>query len=88
MTFSTQPHPCLQTIARDLEKDVQFTRHAEEQMTLRGIPRPTVLAVVAQGRMVPNHENELIQLMGFCVVMDDNRVVTTFYRNQYSRRRR
>lgn len=74
---------CRVSVARDLERDVKFTRHAINRMTARGILKPTVLAVVAHGRWVPNNENELIFFDGWCVVMDDNRVVTAFEREHW-----
>lgn len=85
MTFTTQATPSQRELARDLENDVQFTHHAIEQMANRNIPRPAVLAVIMNGRWVPNHENELIHFMGWCVVMDDNKVVTAFYRKQWGK---
>lgn len=83
MRFLTKPNLNQVEISRDLVQAVEFTYHAQVQMAWRGILKPTVLAVIENGRMVPNHKNELIQFMGFCVVMENNKVITTFYRDHW-----
>jgi len=83
MIFSTQPTPAQRDFARDLERDVKLTPHAEERMAERGISFPTLLAIIANGRMVPNHRHELIQYKGWVVVMDENWVITAFYRDRW-----
>lgn len=83
MRFATQPKSNQVALSRDLVQAVRFTRHAQNQMTFRGILKPTVLAVIENGRTVPNHNNELIQFMGFCVVMEESKVITAFYRDHW-----
>jgi len=83
MNFKT-PTPILQrNHARELSASVVLTHHATEMMSIRNIPKSAVLAIIAHGRWVPNHENELICWRGWCAVMDDNRVITVFYRKQW-----
>lgn len=82
MRFNTLPPPEQQEFASALERDVEFTRHAYDQMLARGIPRPTVLAIIVNGHMAPCQGLERIQYDGYCAVMDENRVVTVYERNR------
>jgi len=79
MVFSTKTPIAQLNFSRALEKDVKLSSHAEDQMMSRGIPWPTVLAIIANGNRVPNEgTREKIHFLGWCVVMDNNWVITTY----------
>jgi len=67
-------------MARELDHAVNFTSHAIERMTARGILKPTVLAVIKHGLCQFNRYNEVIEYMGWSVVMRDNWVITVFFK--------
>lgn len=65
---------------------MRITRHAESQMTRRGIGRPNILAVMIHGRetMTPKQHVMRRELEGLVVVYDDvyDVVITAFHRAQ------
>ena len=67
-------------IARELDRAVNFTDHAIERMTARGILKPTILAIIKHGACRYSRYNEIIEYMGWSVVMRDNWVITAFFR--------
>ena len=66
--------------ARELDHVVNFTSHAIERMAARGILKPTILAVIKHGACRYSRYNEIIEYMGWSVVMRDNWVITAFFR--------
>lgn len=62
---------------------MNLTRHAQEQMTKRGISRASVLAVLIHGRKIPTDVPHIVrhELEGLFVVEDTERdvIVTTFH---------
>ena len=66
--------------ARELDHAVNFTSHAIERMTVRGILKPTILAVIKHGLCRYSRYNEIIEYMGWSVVMRDNWVITAFFK--------
>jgi hypothetical protein len=66
-------------IADELDRAVNFTSHAIERMMARGILKPTVLAVIKHGLCRYSRYNEIIEYMGWSVVMRDNWVITVFF---------
>ena len=66
-------------MARELDHAVNFTGHAIERMTARGILKPTILAVIKHGSCQYSRYNEIIEYAGWSVVMRDNWVITAFF---------